>query len=121
MSEPEGGDPGVEAYLAAVSEPRRTDLEALRATIRSAAPAAEESIAYDMPAYRLGGRFLVSFGAYKAHTSLFPASDVVARALGDEIAPYLAGRGTIRFPLSRPIPLDLVRRVVEIRVGELGG
>ena len=72
-----------------------------------------------MPALRShGGQFLVSYAAFKNHYSLFPASDVVVATLGDALTPYLAGKGTIRFPASRPLPLDLVRRIVEIRVTE---
>jgi uncharacterized protein YdhG (YjbR/CyaY superfamily) len=73
-----------------------------------------------MPAFRTtDGRFLVSYAAYKQHYSLFPANDAIVAALGDDVRPYLAGRGTIRFPASRPIPLDLIRRIVEVRVAEL--
>ena len=108
-----------EEYLATVAEDRRAPLEALRATIRAAAPEATETVAYDMPAFRTrAGRFLVSFAAYKNHYSLFPASDGVVRGLGDAVRPYLAGKGTIRFPASKPIPLDLVSRVVAILVTE---
>jgi uncharacterized protein YdhG (YjbR/CyaY superfamily) len=109
----------VDEQLAALPPERRAVMESLRAAIRAGAPAAEETIAYDMPAYRTpGGRFVVSFASFKAHYSLFPASDIVVERLGDEIRPYLAGRGTIRFPAGKPVPLDLVRRVVEIRVEE---
>jgi uncharacterized protein YdhG (YjbR/CyaY superfamily) len=93
-------------------------MEELRRAIRAAAQHAEEVITYKMPGFRTHGRFLVSYDAYKRHYSLFPASEAVIAGLGDEIAPYLAGRGTIRFPADRPIPMDLVRRVVEIRVIE---
>jgi uncharacterized protein YdhG (YjbR/CyaY superfamily) len=94
-------------------------MDELRATIRAAAPEAMESIAYDMPALRSdGGQFLVSYAAYKRHYSLFPASDAVVKALGDELAPFLSGKGTIQFPASAPIPLSLVTRIVEIRVAE---
>jgi uncharacterized protein YdhG (YjbR/CyaY superfamily) len=94
-------------------------MEELRATIRAAAPEAIESIAYDMPALRShGGQFLVSYAAYKRHYSLFPASDAVVKTLGDELAPFLSGKGTIQFPANAPIPLPLVTRIVEIRVAE---
>jgi len=109
----------IEQYLAAVPLPRRATLETLRQTVNAAAPMAVESIAYQMPALRLDGRFLVSYAAFKAHYSLFPASQVVVDALGEELTPYLAGKGTIRFTAAEPLPLDLVRRVVEIRVDEL--
>jgi uncharacterized protein YdhG (YjbR/CyaY superfamily) len=111
--------PSIEAYLATLPADRRARLEELRRTIRGAAPDAVETIAYSMPALRSdGGQFLVSYAAYKRHDSLFPASGAVVAALGDELTPYLAGRGTIQFPADRPIPIDLVRRIVGIRVAE---
>jgi uncharacterized protein YdhG (YjbR/CyaY superfamily) len=111
----------VDGYLAALPDERRVVLELLRQTIRAAAPDAVETIAYDMPAFRShGGQFLVSYAAYKKHYSLFPASGAVVEALGDEIAPYLAGKGTIRFPADRPIPAVLVTKIVKVRVAENG-
>ncbi len=105
----------VAEYLAAAPEDRRTGLEDLRRTVIAAAPEAEECIAYDMPAYRLHGRFVVSFGAYRRHYSLFPASQVVIDALGDEVVPFVRGKGTLQFPADRPLPLDLISRIVRIR------
>jgi uncharacterized protein YdhG (YjbR/CyaY superfamily) len=111
----------VEEYLATLPADRRGAVEDLRRTIRAAAPDAVETIAYSMPAFRTrGGEFLVSYAAYKRHYSLFPGSAAMAGALGDEIAPFLAGRGTIRFPADRPIPVELVRKIVEIRIAEVG-
>src|SRR5215217_317693 len=111
----------VDEYMATFPEDRRAVLEQLRETIRTAAPEATETIAYDMPAFRTArGDFLVSFAAYQRHYSLFPASDDVVRSLGAEIAPYVAGKGTIRFPAGKPIPLGLVAKVVAIRVTETG-
>jgi uncharacterized protein YdhG (YjbR/CyaY superfamily) len=109
----------VDDFIAGLPEPRRTAMAELRRAVTAAAPEAVETIAYGMPALRLGGRFLVSYDAYKAHYSLFPASDAVVGELGDELTPYLAGKGTIRFPADRPIPTDLVARVVAIRVTEV--
>jgi uncharacterized protein YdhG (YjbR/CyaY superfamily) len=110
----------VEEYLASLPGPRRSVVEELRRTVRAAAPEASETIAYDMPALRTrDGRFLVSYAAYKKHYSLFPASGAVIEALGADLAPYLAGRGTIHFPVSEPIPMGLVTRVVEVRLTEL--
>jgi uncharacterized protein YdhG (YjbR/CyaY superfamily) len=109
----------VEEYLAALPDERRTAVEELRRTINAAAPGATETIAYSMPALRShGGQFLVSYAAYKKHYSLFPASEAVVEALGSELTPYLAGKGTIQFPADRAIPSDLVTRIVKIRVGE---
>jgi uncharacterized protein YdhG (YjbR/CyaY superfamily) len=108
----------VDEYLAALPDDRRVVLEELDRTIRAAAPDALRSIAYQMPAFRMGRHFLVSYAAFKAHTSLFPASAAVVESLGDELTPYLHGKGTIRFPLSAPIPLGLISRIVRIRVAE---
>jgi uncharacterized protein YdhG (YjbR/CyaY superfamily) len=109
----------VEDYLAGLPDERRTALEELRRTINAAAPEATETIAYSMPALRShGGQFLVSYAAYKRHYSLFPASEAVVEQLGEELTPYLAGRGTIQFPADKPIPSELVARIVKIRVGE---
>ena len=105
----------VDEYLAGLPEDRRTVMDELRRTITDAAPDASETIAYDMPALRTDGQFLVSYAAYKNHYSLFPASGTVIAALGKELAPYLAGAGTIRFPAGRAIPMDLVSRVVKTR------
>ncbi len=115
------GPTTVDEYLAELPDDRRAVVEELRRTINAAAPDATETIAYQMPALRShGGQFLVSYAAYKAHYSLFPASGEVVKALGSEIEPYLAGEGTIRFPASRPIPTDLVTKVVTIRLAEVG-
>lgn len=110
-------DPVAE-YIDALPAERREAMRELRAVIRAAAPTAEEVITYRMPGFRLDGRFFVSYDAYKRHYSLFPASDGVVRALGDAVAPYLAGRGTIRFPADRPIPAELVRRIIAVRLEE---
>ena len=109
----------VEEYLAALPDDRRAGVEELRKTIKAAAPGAIESIAYLMPAFRShGGQFLVSYAAYKKHYSLFPASDAVIEAGGDELKPYLAGKGTIQFPADRPLPIELVKQIVKVRVAE---
>jgi uncharacterized protein YdhG (YjbR/CyaY superfamily) len=109
----------VDDYLATLPADRRAAVEQLRQAVRAAAPEATETIAYNMPAFRShGGQFLVSFAAYKAHYSLFPASGAVVEALGDEVQPYLAGKGTIQFPASQAIPLATVTKIVKIRLAE---
>jgi uncharacterized protein YdhG (YjbR/CyaY superfamily) len=113
------GPATVDDYLAALPPERRVGVEELRRAVRTAAPEATETIAYQMPALRgRGGQFLVSYAAFKRHYSLFPASGAVIEALGDELTPYLAGKGTIRFPASGPIPTDLVTRIVKVRLTE---
>ena len=111
----------VDEYLAALPADRRGPMEDLRRTIRAAAPDATEVITYKMPGFKAHGTFLVSYDAFKRHYSLFPASQVVVDEVGDAIQPYLAGRGTIRFPASRPIPADLVTRIVKARLAEVAG
>ena len=107
--------------MATLSEDRRRAMEELRQAIREAAPQATETIAYNMPALRLKGRFLVSYQAFKKHYSLFPWTDPMVDALGDELNRYAAGKGTIRFPADEPIPRDLVRRIVAFRLNEVAG
>jgi uncharacterized protein YdhG (YjbR/CyaY superfamily) len=108
----------VDEYLAALPEDRRGQMELLRRTIREAAPDATEVITYKMPGFKRNGRFLVSYDAFKRHYSMFPSSDPMIDALGDRLTPYLAGKGTIRFPADEPIPADLVSEIVRIRVAE---
>ncbi len=109
----------MDEYVAALPEERRSAVELLRQTIRAAAPDAVESIAYLMPAFRShGGQFLVSYASFKAHYSLFPSSEAVIEACGDELRPYLSGKGTIRFPATKPIPVGLVTKIVEVRWAE---
>ena len=109
----------VDEYMAQLPDDRRAVMEQLRSTIRSAAPDATEAISYNMPAFRLGGRFLVSYEAFKRHYSLFPWSDAMVEELGEAMKPYAVGKGTIRFPADKPIPLELVTRIVEIRNREV--
>jgi uncharacterized protein YdhG (YjbR/CyaY superfamily) len=105
----------VDAYLASLPDDRRARLEDLRRIVKAAAPDAEEVIAYNMPAYRLGGRFMVSFEAYSKWDSLFPASEAVENELGEEVAPYVKGKGTLQFPVGQPLPLGLIERIIRIR------
>ena len=109
----------VDEYMAGLPDDRRSVMEELRGTIRAAAPGATEAISYNMPAFRLDGRFLVSYEAFKRHYSLFPWSDAMLEELGEELKPYAVGKGTIRFPADEPIPLDLVTRIVAIRNREV--
>ena len=114
------GSDDVDAYMASLPDDRRLAMQQLRETIRAAAPRAEEVITYKMPGFKLGKRFLVSYDAFKRHYSLFPSTDPMIAALGDELAPYLKGRGTISFPAGEPLPLDLIRRIIENRITEHG-
>ena len=107
----------VEAYLARLPAPERAALEKLRATIRSAAPAAEEAISYQIPAFKLNGG-LVAYAAFKKHCSFFPMSNNVTAALADEIAPWFTSKGTLQFTFDQPLPAALVRKIVKARIAE---
>jgi len=109
----------IEEYLSALPEQRRAVIEQFRSIAREAAPSATEVIAYDMPSLRQNGRYLVSFGAFRGHYSLFPASHVIQSELGQEVALYVYGKGTFRFPESKPVPFELVRRIIRLRVREV--
>lgn len=108
----------VDAYIAALPEERRGGIESIRAAVRAAAPEAEEVITYAMPGLKTHGRFLVSYAAFARHYSLFPATDGVIAELGAAIEPHLTGRGTIRFAADQPIPSELIRRIVAVRLRE---
>jgi uncharacterized protein YdhG (YjbR/CyaY superfamily) len=115
MAEPTG----VEDYLAALPEGPRGVLQELRETIRAAAPDATETISYHMPTFKQGGRFLVSYAAFKNHCSLFPASKAVMDAHGEALERYLSGKGTFRFTVEDPIPTALVKKIVQTRIEEV--
>jgi uncharacterized protein YdhG (YjbR/CyaY superfamily) len=108
----------VEDYLAALPEEPRAALEELRRTIKAAAPEATETVAYQMPAFKDHGRFLVSYAAFKDHCSLYPASGAVIEALGEELQPYFTGKGTIRFRADNRLPAALVTKIVMVRLEE---
>jgi uncharacterized protein YdhG (YjbR/CyaY superfamily) len=109
----------VDAVLAALPEATRDALEALRATIRAAAPSAVESINYGVPAFKYRGRPFVSFGAGKAHCSFYVQSPAVMDAHADELADYDTSKGTIRFRADAPLPAALVTKLVRARMAEI--
>jgi uncharacterized protein YdhG (YjbR/CyaY superfamily) len=105
----------VDEYIEAQPEDVRPILQVVRDTIRSAVPDAEESISYQIPAYRLQGARVVYFAGWKKHFSLYPAPDHVLETFKDELAPYGVEKGTIRFPLSEPVPVDLIAGIAKLR------
>ena len=108
-----------DAYLALVSDDKRAALEKLRKTIKAAAPKAEECISYQVPAFRLNGKFLVAYGAAANHCAFYPGS--VIESLKDELKGYDMGTGTIRFPASKPLPSALVRKLIKLRMAKIAG
>jgi uncharacterized protein YdhG (YjbR/CyaY superfamily) len=107
----------IDEYLAPLASDKRTALEKLRKDIRAAAPGAEEVISYGIPAFRLGGRLLVGFGAAAKHCAFYPGSHPI-EAHRKDLAAYDTSKGTIRFPPNRPLPATLVRKLVKTRIAE---
>lgn len=109
----------IDAYIAAQPEASRETLGRVRAAIRKAAPEAVETISYQIPAYRMPGGMLIYFAGWKEHWSLYPATPGVVAGLGDALAGLTVSKGTIRFPLSKPVPVRLVGQIVRIRLADV--
>ena len=102
--------------------PRQTQavLRQVRSTIRKALPGAEEVIAYQMPAFKLNGRYVLCLAGWKQHYSLYGSTDPLVAAFKDELAPYeVNGKGTIRFPLSEPVPVKVIAGIAKFRAKEV--
>src|SRR2546428_2059093 len=109
----------VNEYIASKPKDVRGILKRVRSTIRKAVPAAEEVISYQIPVYKLNGVPVLYFAGWKQHYSLYPASDALVAAFEDELARYELSKGTIRFPLSEPVPVSLIERIAKFRAEQL--
>lgn len=110
----------IDAYLAALPQPQRDTLAALRATLRELLPDAEECISYQMPCFKVDGKAVAGFDGFKQHCSYFPHSgNVVQHVTGIPAWCTVASKGTLQFPVDRPLPKTLVRKLVRARLDEI--
>jgi uncharacterized protein YdhG (YjbR/CyaY superfamily) len=107
----------IDDYIAGFPVETQQALAEVRALIRETAPDATETISYSMPAFDLDGRPLVYFGGFAKHVGFYPIPSGI-EAFKEELKPYKQGRGSVQFPLNRPMPADLIRRIVAFRVEE---
>ena len=108
----------IDEYITAFPKEVQDVLEKIRSTIRESAPKAEEAISYGIPAFRLNGRGLVYFGAWKNHIGFYPTPSGI-EAFKKELAPFKLEKGSVQFSLDKPISYDLVKKIVRYRVTEI--
>lgn len=106
-------------YIASKPNPARAVLKVVRSTIRKAVPEAEETISYQIPMYKLNGGPVLYFAGWKEHYSLYPLGEALAEKFKKELARYEMSKGTIRFPLSEPVPVKLIERIAKFRAKQL--
>jgi uncharacterized protein YdhG (YjbR/CyaY superfamily) len=109
----------VDDYIRSFPEDVQATLEEVRQTIRAVVPTADETISYDIPTFRLDGKYLIYFAGWKQYLSVYPVPSG-DKAFERDIAPYRSGKGTLRFPFTKPIPFDLIQRLVALQVKQRG-
>src|ERR1700676_755025 len=108
----------VDRYLAALEEPKRSTLESLRRTILDIVPEVEQCMSYGVPAFRLHGKVIAGFAAFKNHLSYLPHSGSVFPELAEELAQYEKSFGALRSPVDQPLPPELVEKLIVVRLGQ---
>jgi uncharacterized protein YdhG (YjbR/CyaY superfamily) len=109
----------VDEYIAQKPETTQGVLRCVRDAIRRSLPRAEEGMSYAIPTYKLDGRAVLYFAGWKEHFSIYPATPKVVSEFGNELAPYAVKKGTIRFPLSEPVPVSLIEGIAKLRASEV--
>ncbi len=110
----------VDDYLEVLDQPKRATLEELRRTILEVVPEAKETVSYGMPAYKVHGKTIAGFAAFKNHLSYLPHSGSVLAVLADDLGSYQCTKGSLHFPVDQPLPRDLVRKLLKTRLAEAG-
>lgn len=110
----------IDAYLAAVPEPQRSTLQAVRETILSIIPDAQECISYQMPAFKLEGKTVAGIAAFTNHCAYLPHSGSVLAALDAELAKYEKTKSSLHFAVDKPLPKALIRKLIRVRRAEAG-
>jgi uncharacterized protein YdhG (YjbR/CyaY superfamily) len=110
----------IDRYLAVLDEPQRSTLETLRKSIMEVVPGAEQCISYGMPAFKVQGKTVAGFAAFKNHLSYLPHSGSVLATLPDDVAPYETSKGSLKFAINKPLPKRLVKKLIHTRMRELG-
>ena len=109
----------IDDYLQGIQEPKRATLQDLRRTIREIVPDAEEVFSYGLPAFRMHGKVIAGFSAFKDHLSYLPFSGSVLAQLGDQLAGYTMTKSSLHFPVDRPLPKPLVKALIHTRLAEV--
>jgi uncharacterized protein YdhG (YjbR/CyaY superfamily) len=115
-----GSSDETDAYLRGVEEPGRSTLQTLRSTILEIVPDAEEVISYRVPAFRVGGETVAGFAAFKNHLSYLPFSGSVLSQLAEELDGYAMTKSSLHFPVDRPLPRALVKKLIKVRLAQAG-
>jgi uncharacterized protein YdhG (YjbR/CyaY superfamily) len=108
----------IDDYLAEIQEPQKSTLNALRKTILDIIPSAEECINYRVPTFRVDGKGIAGFAAYKNHCTYFPMSGSVLGPLSEHVARYKISRGALQFAVDKPLPKTLVKKLIRARLAE---
>jgi uncharacterized protein YdhG (YjbR/CyaY superfamily) len=108
----------IDQYIAALDEPKRTTLAMLRQTIADILPDADQGMSYGSPAFKVGGKTVAGFAAFKNHLSYLPHSGSVFPQLRDELQGYSTSTGALRFDISQPLPAPLVEKLIAVRLRE---
>jgi uncharacterized protein YdhG (YjbR/CyaY superfamily) len=109
----------VDDYIAAQPEPAQAVLRRIRDIVKGAVPGADEAISYNIPTFELNGKAVLYFSGWKSHYSIYPFTKELVASIGKDIVPYLSSKGTLKFPLTEPVPAKLIERIARARAKEV--